>query len=151
MTIKFCCPYDGISKVQRGETITAVVYRCQLNDVLLQKRQTIAANSCKVIPLHDNARPDVARVIKDTMSQLEEEFLPHPAYSPDKAPSDNQQLLRTTQHDVAGSRLQNAEKVRKSVDNLWAVKPIQFSWHGIAVLPESWGKVYIYQYFTNFY
>ena len=57
-----------------NETVTADVYQRELNklnDVLLQKRPAIASNRRKVILLHDNARPHVARVVKDTLLQLE--------------------------------------------------------------------------------
>lgn len=123
-----------------NETVTADVYRRQLNklnDVLLQKRPAIASNRRKVILLRDNARPHVARVVKDTLLQLEWEVLPHPAYSPDIAPSDYH-LFRSMQHGLAGStRFRNAEEVRKWI----AAKPTSFFRHGIAMLPERWEKV----------
>lgn len=53
----------------------------RLNDELTQKRPSVASDRRKVIPLHDNARPHVARTVKET---LEWEVLPYP----DLAPSD---------------------------------------------------------------
>lgn len=126
-----------------NETVTADVYRSQLNklnDVLLQKRPAIASNRRKVILLHDNARPHVARVVKDTLLQLEWEVLPHPAYSPDIAPSDYH-LFRSMQHGLVGTRFRNAEEVRKWIDDWIAAKPTSFFRHGIAMLPERWEKV----------
>ena len=102
-----------------NETVTADVYRCQLNKLnnsLLQKRPAIASNRRKVILLHDNARPHVARVVKDTLLQLEWEVLPHPAYSPDIAPSDYH-LFRSMQHGLAGTRFRSAEEVPKKCEN----------------------------------
>ncbi|GFO40821.1 histone-lysine N-methyltransferase SETMAR [Plakobranchus ocellatus] len=37
---------------------------------------------------HDNARPHTSRQTQDALRQLELTTLPHPAYSPDLAPSD---------------------------------------------------------------
>ena len=126
-----------------NETVTADVYRRQLNtlnDVLLQKRPAIASNRRKVILLHDNARPHVARIVKDRLLQLEWEVLPHPAYSPDIAPSDYH-LFRSIQHGLADTRYRNAEEVRKKLDDWIAAKPTSFFRHGIAMLPERWHKV----------
>jgi len=51
-------------------------------------RPKIAQRKRKVILLHDNARSHVAKVVKDTLSTLQWEILPHTAYSPDCASSD---------------------------------------------------------------
>lgn len=107
---------------------------------MLQKRPAIASNRRKVILLHDNARPHVARVVKDTLLQLEWEVLPHPAYSPDIAPSDYH-LFRSMQHGLADTRFRNAEEVRKWIDDWIAAKPTSFFRHGIAMLPKRWEKV----------
>ncbi|UYV70361.1 hypothetical protein LAZ67_7002670 [Cordylochernes scorpioides] len=37
---------------------------------------------------HDNARPHVAKIVKETLEALQWDVLPHPPYSPDIAPSD---------------------------------------------------------------
>ncbi|UYV81171.1 hypothetical protein LAZ67_20000224 [Cordylochernes scorpioides] len=39
----------------------------------------------KLILLHDNARPDVAHSVKDTLKDFKWEVLRHPPYSPDMA------------------------------------------------------------------
>lgn len=126
-----------------NETVTAEVYKRQLialNDELLRKRPSIASNRRKVILLHVNARPHIGKTVKETLLQLHWEILPHPAYSPDIAPSDYH-LFRSMQHGLAGTRFKNAEEVRKWVDDWIASKPISFYRDGIAKLPERWEKV----------
>ncbi|VVC42845.1 Transposase, type 1 [Cinara cedri] len=59
---------------------------------LLKPSETVTAD----------ARPHVAKVVKDTLLQLEWEVLPYPAYSPDIAPS-NYHLLRSMQHGLVGT------------------------------------------------
>lgn len=74
-------------KEEETATVNADIYQRQfigLNDVYLPKRLTIAANRRKLILLHGNNRTHVARVVKDTMLQLEWEDLPRSAYSPKK-------------------------------------------------------------------
>jgi len=68
-----------------NETVTADCYQqqlCRLSEELIQKRSSVANNRCKIILLHDNARPHVTKSVKQKLLQLEWEILPHPAYSP---------------------------------------------------------------------
>jgi len=74
-----------------NESITGDRYQLQLNclnEALLEKRPAVASNQRKVMLLHDNARSHVAKAIKETLMQLEWKIFPHPAYSPNLAPSD---------------------------------------------------------------
>ncbi|KAG5327396.1 MOS1T transposase, partial [Pseudoatta argentina] len=66
-------------------------YRLQLmrlSRALKEKRPLYAQRHDKVILLHDNARPHVAKPVKTYLETLKWEVLPHPPYSPDIAPSD---------------------------------------------------------------
>ena len=71
-----------------NDTVTAAVYCDQLH-------QLNAANRAKrprrvdVNLLYDNARPHVASATRRQLEQLGWTTVPHPAYSPDIAPSDN--------------------------------------------------------------
>lgn len=126
-----------------GETVTGVRYTNQLdhlNDALMSKRPAVASNRRKVILLHDNARPHVAKVVKDALSKLEWEVLPHPAYSPDIAPSDYH-LFRSMQHALEDTHFRNHEEVRKWLDEWIATKDSAFYRRGINTLPERWEKV----------
>ncbi|KAG5317892.1 MOS1T transposase, partial [Pseudoatta argentina] len=66
-------------------------YRLQLmrlSRALKEKRPLYAQRYDKVILLHDNAQPHVAKPVKTYLETLKWEVLPHPPYSPDIAPSD---------------------------------------------------------------
>ncbi|KAG5316079.1 MOS1T transposase, partial [Pseudoatta argentina] len=72
-------------------TITGDRYQLQsmrLSRALKEKRPLYAQRHDKVILLHDNARPHVAKPVKTYLETLKWEVLPHPLYSPDIAPSD---------------------------------------------------------------
>ncbi|KAG5315673.1 MOS1T transposase, partial [Pseudoatta argentina] len=72
-------------------TITGDRYRLQLMRLsrdFKEKRPLYAQRHDKVILLHDNARPHVAKPVKTYLETLKWEVLPHPPYSPDIAPSD---------------------------------------------------------------
>ncbi|KAG5324809.1 MOS1T transposase, partial [Pseudoatta argentina] len=72
-------------------TITGDRYRfhlMRLSQALKEKRPLYAQRHDKVISLHDNARPHVAKPVKTYLETLKWEVLPHPPYSPDIAPSD---------------------------------------------------------------
>jgi len=53
-----------------------------------------------VILLHDNARPHVTKLVKETLETPHWEVLPHAAYSLDYAPSDYH-LFRSMAHALA--------------------------------------------------
>ncbi|KAG5316054.1 MOS1T transposase, partial [Pseudoatta argentina] len=72
-------------------TITGDRYRLKLmrlSRALKEKRPLYAQRHDKVILLHDNARPHVAKPVKTYLETPKWEVLPHPPYSPDIAPSD---------------------------------------------------------------
>ncbi|EGI64137.1 Mariner Mos1 transposase [Acromyrmex echinatior] len=76
----------------------------------MQKRPSVA-NRRKVILLHDNARPHVIIIVKQTLMDLEWEVFPHPAYSPDLAPSDYH-LFRSMQHALEDTHFHNYSEVK---------------------------------------
>ncbi|KAG5317905.1 MOS1T transposase, partial [Pseudoatta argentina] len=71
----------------------------QLLDMHPEKRPLYAQRHDKVILLHDNARPHVAKPVKTYLETLKWEVLPHPLYSPDIAPSDYH-LFRSLAHSL---------------------------------------------------
>ena len=69
-----------------GCTITADLYCKQLDRVAakLQGKQD------RIYFLHDNARPHIAKSTRKKLLKLGWVTVPHPPYSPDLAPTDNQ-------------------------------------------------------------
>ena len=106
-----------------GETITAIRYQQQLinlNQVLKEKRAEYGKRHDKVIFQHDNARPHVAKCVKETLKDLRWHVLPHPPYSPDIAPTDYH-LLRSMQHSLAEQHFNCFEDVKKWLDD-WIIQ-----------------------------
>ena len=106
-----------------GETITAIRYQQQLinlNQVLKEKRAEYAKRHDKVIFQHDNARPHVAKCVKETLKDLRWHVLAHPPYSPDIAPTDYH-LLRSMQHSLAEQHFNCFEDVKKWLDD-WIIQ-----------------------------
>jgi len=126
-----------------GETVTGGRYRQQLiklNRALKEKRPEWANRHNKVILLHDNARPHVAKPVQNYLENIGWEILPHTAYSPDLAPSDYH-LFRSMQHGLSEQHFNSYEQVKKWIDDWLASKDEQFYRHGIHSLPERWKKV----------
>jgi len=106
-----------------------------LNDVLEEKRSFTGQGRCKVILLHDNARPHVAKAIQDHIFALGWELLPHPAYSSNMVPSDYY-LFRSLQHHLADTQFVRFKEIRKCIDDFIASKPVIFYRQGIRKLSE---------------
>ncbi|KAG5326329.1 MOS1T transposase, partial [Pseudoatta argentina] len=100
-------------------TITGDRYRLQLMRLSRALKE-------KVILLHDNARPHVAKPVKTYLETLKWEVLPHPLYSPDIAPSDFH-LFRSMAHGLADRRFHSYEEAQKWIDSWIASKDSRFS------------------------
>lgn len=126
-----------------NETITGQLYRTQLmrlSRALKEKRPQYNERHDKVILLHDNARPHVAKPVKTYLETLKWEVLPHPPYSPDLAPSDYY-LFRSMSHGLADQHLRSYEEAKNWLDSWIAGKDQEFFRAGIRKLPERWEKV----------
>ena len=71
-------------------------------------------NIKKVLFHHDNARPHTARTTLQKISELNWELLPHPAYSPDIAPSDFH-LFRALRNFLLGKKLNSKQDVQNKL------------------------------------
>ena len=110
---------DAELLLKPGETVDADRYRQQminLNHALIEKRPEWARRHGRVILIHDNASSHTAKSMKDTITALEWEVLPHPPYSSDLAPSDYH-LFKSMAHGLADQHfayfdeLQNGSKL----------------------------------------
>ena len=105
--------------LQPNEIITAERYQrqlMQLSRALKFKRPQYAKRHDKVIFQHDNARPHVAKVVKETLEALNWDLLPHPPDSPNIAPSDYH-LFRPMAHGLAEQHFTSHEEAKNWVDS----------------------------------
>ena len=129
--------------LQPDETVTGERYEQQLNklnNAIQQKRPEWSKRKSKVVFLHDNARPHVCKLVKETLKKLNWEVLAHPAYSPDVAPSDYY-LFRSMAHGLSEQRFSKHEDVKKWLDEWISAKPDNFFYKGIHELPDKWQMV----------
>ncbi|KAG5320265.1 MOS1T transposase, partial [Pseudoatta argentina] len=103
---------------------------------LKEKRPLYAQRHDKVILLHDNARPHVAKPVKTYLETLKWEVLPHPPYS---LPIFTYSVRWP--HGLADRRFHSYEEAQKWIDSWIASKDMSFFRRGIHVLPERWEKV----------
>lgn len=146
--LMLCIWWDQVGVIyyellQPNQTITGERYKQQLmklSEALKLKRPQYAKRHDKVIFQHDNARPHVAKIVKDTLEELRWDVLPHPPYSPDIAPSDYH-LFRSMAHGLAEKQFTSYEDAKNWVDSWIASKDENFFQRGIRTLPERWRKV----------
>jgi len=121
-----------------GDSITGDRYWLQLIRLSRALREKRPENEQmvhdKVIFLHDNAWPHVAKVIKKYLETLKWNVLLHPPYSPDIAPSDYWLFRRMQQ--VTGSLLSQKSKIGSPPKTSFS-----FFRDGIRKLLERWEKV----------
>ncbi|KAG5316619.1 MOS1T transposase, partial [Pseudoatta argentina] len=114
--------------LQRQKRKGFLRYRLQLmrlSRALKEKRPLYAQRHDKVILLHDNARPHVAKPVKTYLETLKWEVLPHQLYSPDIAPSDVH-LFRSMAHGLADRRFHSYEEAQKWIDSWIVSKDMSF-------------------------
>ena len=119
--------------VPDGRAIDASLYAEQLervHDALSTK------NRGKVLLQHDNAPAHTSRKVKQKLQELPGiEVFPHPAYSPDLAPSDFH-LFRSLAHFLRGRKFSDEEEVKTAIADFFASKPAEWYCHGIEQLAQ---------------
>jgi histone-lysine N-methyltransferase SETMAR len=129
--------------LQPSQTVNAQRYSEQLtrlNTAIVEKRPWNRRGKRPVTLLHDNARPHVAKLTQQKIQELGWKVLPHPAYSPDLAPSDFH-LFRSMEHQLRGEVFKNFNEVRSFVDEFFRSKDVLFYRDGIYGLPNRWSRV----------
>lgn len=126
--------------VPPGETVNANYY-AKLLEKLRQKTKAKRRGmlSRGIMLLQDNARPHNAAVATATAKKCGFEILPHPAYSPDLAPSDYY-LFSNMKKDKRGLKFQDLNDVKDWAKNWLASKDKLFFSKGIDALPERWER-----------
>ena len=147
--------YEGIihfELLENGNTVNAKLYCEQLERMYaaLEDRYPALVNRKKVLLQQDNAKPHTAAVTRKKCEELELELLPHPAYSPDLAPSDYH-LFRSMAHFLKGRRFENVDDFRNSCQQFFESKDKSWYRRGIEQLAERWVNVIEYDgiYFSE--
>ena len=139
------CIWWGVRGVYHWEllptnaTITSRVYVEQLRR-LEAKLHQLNPPLNKVLLLHDNARPHVAKETRLEILRLKWEVLPHPAYSPDLAPSDYH-LFRSLSNHLQGKNFDDRNDLEHELVNFFRKKSPNFWRNGIHSLSERWRTV----------
>ena len=129
--------------VPGGRAVNADLYSDQLQRVhaILLERHPALVNRRRVLLQHDNARPHTSR---RTLQQIQElggiEVLPHPAYSPDLAPSDYH-LFLSMAHFLRGRRFETTEDLETACQEFFASKSPEWYRKGMEDLARRWVSV----------
>lgn len=79
--------------------------------------------------LHDNGRPNTAHFTINTTGQLNSEVLGHPAYSPERDPSDFHPF-GPLKNALRSRRFVDADELKEAVHENFVMKQIIFlQWH----------------------
>lgn len=114
-------------------TVTADLY-CRQLDIVATK---LRGKMDRVYFLHDNARPHVAKDVRQKLQDLGWTTLPHPPYSPDMAPSDYH-LFRSLHHFLDGQAFKDEDDLKSSLQSFFDQKSQSFYRQGIDNLPIRW-------------
>ena len=107
----------------------------------LPKRSTITGGKLSkgVLLQQDNARVHTCKVAMDAVERNGYELIPHPAYSPDLAPSDFF-LFPNLKKDIYGLHFRSDEEVLTAVEEWVNGKDPDFFSSGLMALEHRWSK-----------
>ena len=92
-----------------------------------------------VLLLQDNAHAHTSKVVREKVEELGIGLLPHPAYTPNLAPSDYY-LLRSLSQFPEGKSFETVDDVENAVIAFFTSKPPEWCQRGIIDLPVCWLK-----------
>lgn len=126
--------------LEKGATINKEYYSEELKQLREElKRKRRGKLSKGVLLLQDNAPPHTAQLSVTTASQCGYELLPHPAYSPDLAPSDFY-LFPLLKESLRGRKFEDNEDVIGAVESFLDEKDPDFFRQGFLELQQRWTK-----------
>ena len=102
-------------------TVNAYRYRNQINKLEAE----VINFSGKVYFQHDNAKPHIAKIVKEKIDKFGWELLPHPPYSPDLAPSDYL-LFRSLSNDMRGRHFKDEKHLKSFLRDFFDSKTKEF-------------------------
>ena len=112
---------------------------------LLDQLRTTIPEKCRgklskgVLLQQDNARVPTCKVAMDAVERKVYELIPHPAYSPDLAPS-NLFLFPNLKKDIHGLHFRSDEEVVTAVEEWVNGKDPDFFSSGLMALEHRWSK-----------
>ena len=121
-------------------TITGVYYANLLDQLRTPIHENHRGKLSKVVLLQqDNARVPTCKVAMDAVERNGYELIPHPAYSPDLAPSDFF-LFPNLKKDIRGLHFRSDEEVVTAVEEWVNGKDPDFFSSGLMALEHRWSK-----------
>ncbi|XP_076052673.1 histone-lysine N-methyltransferase SETMAR-like [Oratosquilla oratoria] len=139
---RLVCQVVHYELLPTGQMVTGDLYSQQLKLVqqAFRQKEPALVNRKGVLFLHDNARPHLARVVRDTIQQLGWETLCYPPYSPDLAPSDYH-LFHSLDIHLRRKSFTNEGDLRQALTDFFASKNPKFYRKGMEQLETRWQKV----------
>lgn len=137
--------YEGIiyfEVLPNNISVNAELYSTQLERMhaALSLKYPALVNRKRVILQQDNATAHTSTTTRKKIQELESiELLPHPAYSPDLAPSDFY-LFRSMAHFLSGRSFANIEELEMGCREFFDSKPREWYRRGIQELAQRWVK-----------
>ena len=129
-----------IKWLPEGQTINSNYYvevLTELKDVIKKERR--GKWSKRVLLHHDNAPAHTSRETKAAISKLGFEFLPHPPYSPDLAPSDFW-LFSKMKEPLRGRHWTSLSAMASAIIQWEKVTPKEWFAQGICNMPVRWER-----------
>ena len=126
--------------LHKRSTISGVYYANMLDQLRTTIRKKRRGKLSKGVLLQqDSARVHTCKVAMDAVERNGYEFIPHPAYSPDLAPSDFF-LFPNLRKDNRGRHLRSDEEVVTAVEEWVNGKDHDFFISGLMALEHRWSK-----------
>lgn len=124
----------------RGTTINSESYVCTLQKLQQRLRRIRPAIAMHDVLLHhDNARPHCSLITMEAIKKFGWTVLPHPAYSPDLAPSDYH-LFGKLKDDLRGIHFPDDESLVTAAKQWLKAAGEEFYRAGIQALVSRWRK-----------